>query len=161
MIKKIAKFIFFIIIIMLIFSGIRYLYIKNTYTKPYVVVDNVIQEALNDEIRSNYIITEEEWQLLSEDSAYKLIREPLNWIEFKEFVNESKESSHALLYNNGIATYKIMKNGYKNNQRIIIVQTIEYSEDNLDLISIKYTNLLMQNINGSWKIIGQEQTGSN
>jgi len=38
---------------------------------------------------------------------------------------------------------------------------IEYEKDYANPVIIKYISLLVENINGSWKIIGQGQTGAN
>jgi hypothetical protein len=55
----------------------RYFYIKNIYTEPFDIVGEVIKEAKNDKSKSVNLISEEEWETISESSIYSKIRQPI------------------------------------------------------------------------------------
>lgn len=86
-----------IISVTILFLGTRYWYIKDNFTMSYKVAGNVVQEALQNHSLSEYMISEEEWELHSKDSVYDLVREPFNLDEFKEFV-QTCEKPRNLLY---------------------------------------------------------------
>jgi hypothetical protein len=155
-VKKKTGFVVAAILVIVIFSGARYSYIKNMYTKPHEVAGFVIQEALEDKVESEYLISEEQWIKLSEESIYKVIREPIDWNYFKDFVQKCERNAHSsLLYNNGKATYQVMKDFYKDNNRRVTVECLDFNKENGDVLEVNNTTLLMAQMNDSWKVVGK------
>ncbi|MFN7253433.1 MAG: hypothetical protein ACK4M9_22070 [Anaerobacillus sp.] len=155
-VRKKTSFLVTAILVIVIFSGARYSYIKNMYTKPHEVAGFVIQEALEGKVESDYLISEEQWILLSEESIYKVIREPIDWDYFSDFVQECERNAHSsLLYNNGKATYQVMKDFYKDHNRRVTVECLDFNKENGDVLEVNYTTFLMEEINNSWKVVGK------
>lgn len=155
--KKIFFVLLLIISVTLLFLGARYWYIKDNFTMSYKVAEKVTQEALQDHSHSDYMISEEEWELHSKDSVYDLVREPFNWDEFKEFVQTcEKHSQSSLLYSDGKASYQVMKNSYQETHNSIYLDCVDYSKENNDVIGRNQIGLLLEKVNGgAWKVVGQ------
>ncbi|WP_261134816.1 hypothetical protein [Bacillus sp. Marseille-Q3570] len=137
----------------------NYLYIKKTFVKPYTISNEVIQDAIQDESKSKYILSNKEWGLLSEESVFRLTREPINWTDFKDFIQTCDGPNSSLSYNDGKAAFKVMKQDYKDNYRTVEVTCHKYAESNGDHIGSKTITLIMENIEGSWKVIGKISSG--
>ncbi|MCA1029727.1 hypothetical protein LCL95_01620 [Bacillus timonensis] len=159
--KRVVKIsVFILLAIVLIYYGntyMTYYKMKNEFKEPYVLVEKMIEEAINNEEESSYSISEQEWTELSETSVYKRIRRPLDWSAFKGFVQACQPPTYSLSYPNGNATSKVMENYYKENHRTTSVTCFEYNEENGDQIGVSQINLLMGKIKGSWKVVGVTQ----
>lgn len=154
--KKIFFVLLLIISVTILFLGVRYWYIKDNFTKSYKVAENVIQEALQDHSLSEYMISEEEWEIHSKDSVYEIVREPIDWSKFKEFVQTcEKQPQSSLLYSDGKATYKVMKSSYEETYNSIFIDCVDYSKENNDVIGRNQIGLLLEKVNGAWKVVGQ------
>jgi hypothetical protein len=126
----------------------KQLYIKSAFTKPYSIVEEAVQDAKDSKARSPYFISEGDWIELSEESIYKLVREPLQWTEFTNFIIGCEEPANSLTTENGNATDKIMTQKYKEKHRTIGVTCHEYDIENGQHIGMITYNLLLENING-------------
>lgn len=133
----------------------RHFYIKSTFTKPYAIVEEVVKDAKASKGRSLYLISDGDWTDLSEKSIYKLVREPLQWKEFTEFINECEGPANSLSTENGNATDKVMEQKYKEKHRTIGVTCHEFDIESGQHIGTKTYNLLLEKIDGSWRIVGR------
>ncbi|MCA1320954.1 hypothetical protein LC085_13615 [Bacillus tianshenii] len=133
----------------------RHFYIKSTFTKPYSIVEEVVKDAKDSKNRSEYLISDGDWSELSENSIYKLVREPLQWTEFTDFINGCEGPANSLSTENGNATDKVMRQKYKEKHRTIGVTCHGYDIENGQHIGTKTYNLLLENVNGSWRIVGR------
>ena len=152
--KKIISIILIILFSIGLFYGIKYLFIKSAYEKPRTIITEMIQEARDDRRNSMYIISENMWEEISEDSIYINTRRPLDWNEFKEWIQICKGPLHSLTYD-GTAVLDIMRHRYKEPHRSISIICFEYDAINGDHIGYKQRGILLQNIKGSWKVVGQ------
>lgn len=132
------------------FKLIQYNQIKQAYIEPYLIVDQVIREAVENKSDTNHILSEEEWKIYKENSVYKNIRGAIEWSEFKEYVQ-----CEGLSYSQGKASYSIMREKYKRKHALISVNCVEYSNNGLDATPVKEIALLLEKINGSWKLVGK------
>lgn len=123
------------------FKGFNYISIKKTYAQPYTIVSEIIKDAEQDKRKSKYIISDEEWKASSVGSEFKLIREPINWTELKDFIQKCDGSHSSLSYNDGNASFKVMKQNYKNKYQTANVTCFEYSKMDGDHIGNKYITL--------------------
>ncbi len=133
---------------------ITYSIMKDSYSEPYVIVEKLVQEAEQDKNMSDYIVNEQEWKKISNDSIYRIIREPLDWKGFKKFIQECKPPTYSLSYPNGSATSTVMEKYYKDNKRSISLKCFEFDKDNGQEIGVRNFILLMQNIKSDWKVVG-------
>lgn len=139
-------------IVICLFAGGQYFYIKNLYLNPHHVVEQILEEARNDKESSSYIVEESQWDSNKADSVFKNVREPINWHEFKGFVQQCK---FELTYDNGEATYEIMKELYKDKHRYVGVVCFKYDPENGQELGVRdsYT-LLVEYIDSSWTVVG-------
>ncbi|MBE4909860.1 hypothetical protein IMZ08_17635 [Bacillus luteolus] len=155
--KIVGLFIVILFLTAAIFYGDKYITyskMKDSYKEPYLIVENLVQEAEQDKNFSNHVLSEKEWRVISHDSVYRIIREPLDWKAFKEFVQECKRPTYSLSYPNGKATLNVMERYYKDNMRSISLKCFEFDEDNGEEIGVRNIILLMQNIKSDWKVVG-------
>ncbi len=147
----------FILIIFLIFLSVKFINTKNAYTAPYKIVAKVIQDANQDTKESKYIVNNNDWQSVSQTSVFNELRAPLNWGEFKKFIQQCEGPTYSLSFEDGNAEYKVMSQFYNVKHRIIGVTCFEYNKENGDHIGSKSINLLLEDIEGSWRVVGKEQ----
>ena len=152
--KLIGSLLLLVLLFILVLLG-RYFYIKNVYVEPYKIVGEVVKEAENDSSTSMHLISEQEWNSISENSVYGIIRQPLDWEEFKEFVNSCKQPRYSLVIDEGNATYDVMKKYYKDNYRSINVMCFEYNTENGQHIGLEDIKLKVEYIQDSWKVVGR------
>ncbi|QOR64869.1 hypothetical protein IM538_13525 [Cytobacillus suaedae] len=156
--KKIfGLFVVFLFLTAFIFYGEKYITyskMKDSYSEPYSIVEKLVQEAELDKNMSNYVVNEEEWKIISNDSVYRIIREPLDWKGFKRFVQECKPPTYSLSYPNGSATSTVMEKYHIDNKRSISLKCFEFDKDNGEDIGVRNIILLMQNIKSTWKVVG-------
>ncbi|MEH7224419.1 hypothetical protein V7112_11490 [Bacillus sp. JJ1566] len=150
--KKIIRFLIVAFVVVCLILGGRYFYTKNLYVKPHDVVGQLIEEARNDKVSSSYILEERQWDSIKAASVFEIIREPINWEEFKGFV---KHCDFGLTYDHGEATYELMKERYKDNHRYVDAVCFEYDPENGQELGVKDSySLLVENINRSWVVVG-------
>lgn len=149
----------FVVILFLtafIFYGDKYITYskkKDSYTEPYVIVEKLVLEAEQDKNMSNYVVNEQEWKVISNDSLYRIIREPLDWVVFKKFVQECKPPTYSLSYPIGSATSTVMEKYHKDNKRSISLKCFKFDKNNGEEIGVRNIILLMQNVS-DWKVVG-------
>ncbi|MCT8138429.1 hypothetical protein H1D32_12150 [Anaerobacillus sp. CMMVII] len=144
-------------LILLIFVS-RYFYMKYAFTQPYKIAGNVMQEALQDKSSSEYLLSEEQWNAALSRSVYKIVREPLQWNEFKEFIQKCERNEFSsLLYSDGKATYQVIKSSYADIHTSINIDCIDYSKENNEIIERNSVTLLLEKLDGSWKIVGKHR----
>ncbi|RXJ04514.1 hypothetical protein DS745_03785 [Anaerobacillus alkaliphilus] len=149
---------FFIFVVTILFFGGRYWFIKDTFKQPYKVAGMVVEEAHQDKRQSVHVITEEEWREHTENSVYKIIRQPLDWEEFKEYIQTcEKQKFSSLLYSDGKADYKVAKSKYKGTYNEVNIECIDYAAESNDVLEVNYITLLLEKINGDWKVVGQSR----
>ncbi|MEH7238008.1 hypothetical protein [Bacillus sp. JJ1562] len=154
--KKIIGFIltFYLLASVLYLSG-RYFYISKIYTEPFDIVGELVNEAKNDKSKSVHLIGEEEWEGISENSTFSKIRQPISWESFKEYVQNCEAPAYSLSVDEGKASYDVMRKYYKDKHRTIDVVCFEYNKENGQQMGLKDINLLVENIQGSWKVVGK------
>lgn len=155
--KIVGLFIVILFLTAFIFYGDKYITyskMKDSYTEPYLIIEKLVEEAELDKKMSNYVVNEQDWNVISNDSVYRIIREPLDWIVFKKFVQECKPPTYSLSYPNGSATSTVMEKYYKDNKRSISLKCFEFDKDNGEEIGVRNIILLVQNINSEWKVVG-------
>lgn len=133
----------------------RHFYIKSAFSKPYSIIEEVVHDAKDSKAKNPYLLSEEDWIERYDESVFKLVREPLQWTEFTDFIKGCEEPANSLSTENGNATDKVMMQKYKEKHRTIGVTCHEYDIENGQHIGIKTYNLLLENINGSWRIVGR------
>ncbi|WP_078544888.1 hypothetical protein [Litchfieldia alkalitelluris] len=155
MLKRIGIILAVCSLVVLLSLTARYIYIKSLYTAPVKVVDELVEEAINDERKSVHIVSESDWTLLSRSSIYRLIRDPIDWVDLKSFIQQCEAPTYSLLYENGKATTEVMNKHYKNKHRTIGIACVKYDKENGQQIGMKNINLLLEHIHGSWKVVGK------
>ncbi|MCF6138264.1 hypothetical protein [Pseudalkalibacillus berkeleyi] len=141
--------------ILLTYKGLNDLYIKKTFNKPYTIASEIIQDAIQDKRKSKYILSNQEWKSMSEESVFILTREPIDWTDFKGFIQSCTGPNTSLSYNDGKAAFKVMKQEYKDNDQRVYIMCHEYDEVNGDHKASKTITLLMEKIDGAWKAVGK------
>ena len=155
MMKKIIGIMLILVLLYSLVSLGRYYYIKSEYTEPYKMVGEFIKEAENDSSSSMHLISEQEWNSISEDSIFANTRKPLEWQEFKSFVYNCKKPKYSLVLDEGNATYDVMKMYYQENYRSINVMCFEYNTENGQHIGLEDIKLKVEYIKDSWKVVGR------
>ncbi|THE09133.1 hypothetical protein E1I69_23595 [Bacillus timonensis] len=150
--NKTIRFLTVMFIVFSLFVGGQYFYIKNLYTIPHHVVELILEEARNNEKESSYILEENKWASIKAASVFENVREPINWHEFKDFVQQCK---FELTYDNGEATYEMMKERYKDTYRYVGVVCFEYDPENGQELGVRGSfTLLVEYIDRSWTVVG-------
>lgn len=134
--KKVA--ILIIITILALSIGFN-IYLGNTYSKPYEVVKTVFQ---NDGASSSYVLSEEEWAEISNDSIFSVIRNPMDWGKIK--------GCPGFLFEEGNAPLKTKLNEMENPYKNITVRCMDQEQN------IKFQiYVLLEKIDGKWFIVGE------
>ncbi len=141
-----------------IFFIANYFYIKSAYAKPYEMVAMVVEEAKDDATKSLYVLTEEEWSFVSEESVFKNNREPIDWEEIKSFINHCEKPNHSLSILSGDATYGTMKHQNKEAYQVISITCLEYSKETNQHIRSVVVQLFVEKIKDSWKVVGKPKS---
>ncbi len=156
--SRYSKILLLTISFTILFLGGRYWFIKSSFAEPYKVAGNIVQEALGNQSQSDYMISEAQWRLVSEDSIYTNIREGFHWSEFKDFVQNCEERSHSsLLYSDGKATYNFAKSQYKDESTIVNIACVDYDGETGGVLEVHDHLLLLEKLNGDWKVVGQSK----
>lgn len=132
----------------------RYVYIQSAYSEPFTVASEVVEDAVRDLGGSAHLASGDEWAAVSETSSFRNIREPLDWAAFKAFVRGCGAPNTALSVDSGKTAYRVMRQTYQDNHRIVGVACFEYDPDSGRLIGMKDVNLLLEKIEDVWKVVG-------
>ncbi|MBO8172317.1 MAG: hypothetical protein H0Z33_10540 [Bacillaceae bacterium] len=152
-IKRIAKLSLIVILIYVAGKYTYHLYIEYIYMKPNRIVEDMIEEARDNKSRSPYIMSEKEWQAFAHQSVFQHIRKPLAWSDFKTFVQQCQQPSRSLSYVRGAAPH-VIREHYRDNDRRNIVECSEYDSQDGDMIGSESMTLLLEKVDGTWKVVG-------
>ncbi len=141
-----------------IFFIANYFYIKSAYAKPYEMVAMVVEEAKGDASESLYVLSEEEWSAVSEESIFRNYREPIDWEEIKSFINQCEKPHHSLSILSEDATYSTMKYQYKEAYQVVTINCLEYSRETNQHIRSVVVQLFVEKIKDSWKVVGKPKS---